>query len=132
MLFDAVHPEPKPQTSLFSGPSCVARPLLRCSVSYNPAEHALPDADTRPAQAVEAQPHGPGIAQAMGALYQGQRGNARAHEGVDKKRARLNCIHHLLQQGDLHHEPIAMPEREHQPDYARHPVPKEWYVPAVY
>jgi polyphosphate kinase 2 len=56
-------------------------------------------------------------------------------EGVDKKRARLNCIHHLLQQvpyGDLHHEPIAMPEREHQPDYARHPVPKELYVPAVY
>ena len=56
-------------------------------------------------------------------------------EGVDKKRARLNCIHHLLQQipyGDVHHEPIAMPEREHQPDYARHPVPKEMYVPAVY
>jgi hypothetical protein len=25
-----------------------------------------------------------------------------------------------------------MPEREHQPDYARHPVPKEMYVPAVY
>jgi polyphosphate kinase 2 len=56
-------------------------------------------------------------------------------EGVDKKRARLNCIHHLLQQipyGDVHHEPIAMPEREHQPDYARHPVPKEMYMPAVY
>jgi len=58
-----------------------------------------------------------------------------AIEGVDKKRARLNCIHHLLQQipyGDVQHEPIAMPEREHQPDYARHPVPKEMYVPAVY
>jgi len=56
-------------------------------------------------------------------------------EGVDKKRARLNCIHHLLQQipyGDVEHEPIAMPEREHQPDYARHPVPKEMYVPAAY
>ena len=56
-------------------------------------------------------------------------------EGVDKKRARLNCIHHLLQQipyGDVQHEPIAMPEREHQPDYARHPVAKEVYVPAVY
>ena len=56
-------------------------------------------------------------------------------EGVDKKRARLNCIHHLLQQvpyGDIHHEPIVMPEREHQPDYARHPVPKELFVPAVY
>ena len=56
-------------------------------------------------------------------------------EGVDKKRARLNCIHHLLQQipyGDVRHEQIAMPEREHQPDYLRHPVPKEMHVPAVY
>jgi hypothetical protein len=32
----------------------------------------------------------------------------------------------------IHVEPIAMPEREHQPDYARHPVPKELDVPAVY
>jgi len=56
-------------------------------------------------------------------------------EGVDKKRARLNCIHHLLQQvpyGDVHHEPIVLPEREHQPDYARHPVPQELFVPRVY
>jgi polyphosphate kinase len=56
-------------------------------------------------------------------------------EGVDKKRARLNCIHHLLQQvpyGDVQHEPIMMPQREHMPDYARHPVPKDLYVPAVY
>jgi polyphosphate kinase len=56
-------------------------------------------------------------------------------EGVDKKRARLNCIHHLLQQipyEDVLHEPIAMPEREHEPDYVRHPVPNERYVPAVY
>ena len=56
-------------------------------------------------------------------------------EGFDKKRARLNCIHHLLQQipyGDVRHEQIAMPEREHQPDYLRHPVPKEMHVPAVY
>jgi polyphosphate kinase 2 len=56
-------------------------------------------------------------------------------EGVDKKRARLNCIHHLLQQvpyGEVPHEPIALPQREHKPDYARHPVPKDLYVPAVY
>jgi polyphosphate kinase len=56
-------------------------------------------------------------------------------EGVDKKRARLNCIHHLLQQvpyGDVQHEPIVMPQREHMPDYARHPVPEDLYVPAVY
>ena len=56
-------------------------------------------------------------------------------EGVDKKRARLNCIHHLLQQipyAEVHHEQIALPEREHQPDYARHAVPKHMYVPEVY
>jgi polyphosphate kinase len=56
-------------------------------------------------------------------------------EGVDKKRARLNCIHQLLQQipyEDVHHDPIVMPAREHKPDYARHPVPHELYVPAVY
>jgi len=56
-------------------------------------------------------------------------------EAVDKKRARLNCIHHLLQQvayQDVNHEPIALPAREHKPDYARHPVPKELYVPTRY
>jgi polyphosphate kinase len=56
-------------------------------------------------------------------------------EGVDKKKARLNCMHHLLQQipyEDVHHEQIAMPAREHKPDYVRHPVPHELYVPAVY
>src|ERR1700726_3356349 len=56
-------------------------------------------------------------------------------EGVDKKRARLNCIHHLLQQipyEDVPHEQIVMPKRQHKPDYTRHPVPHELYVPAVY
>jgi polyphosphate kinase len=56
-------------------------------------------------------------------------------EGVDKKKARLNCIHHLLQQvpyQDVQHPAIVLPEREHKPDYARHPVPKELYVPPVY
>ncbi|MFT3763872.1 MAG: polyphosphate kinase 2 [Pseudoxanthomonas sp.] len=56
-------------------------------------------------------------------------------EGNDKKRARLNCIHHLLSQipyGEIEHEKIALPAREHHPDYLRHPVPKEMYVPAVY
>jgi polyphosphate kinase len=56
-------------------------------------------------------------------------------EGVDKKRARLNCIHHLLQQvpyREVQHDPIVMPEREHKPDYERHPVPKDLYVPAIY
>src|SRR5271169_5416158 len=56
-------------------------------------------------------------------------------EGVDKKRARLNCMHHLLQQvpyAEILHDPIVLPEREHQPDYARHPMPKDLYVPGVY
>jgi polyphosphate kinase len=56
-------------------------------------------------------------------------------EGVDKKRARLNCIHHLLQQipyGDVDRAPIVLPQREHKPNYMRTPVPQEMYVPAVY
>jgi len=56
-------------------------------------------------------------------------------EGVDKKRARLNCMHHLLQQvpyAEVPHAEIVMPAREHKPDYTRRPVPKELYVPTVY
>jgi polyphosphate kinase 2 len=56
-------------------------------------------------------------------------------EGVDKKKARLNCIHHLLGQvpyQDIQHEPLALPEREHKPDYVRHPVPSEMHVPSAY
>jgi polyphosphate kinase 2 len=56
-------------------------------------------------------------------------------EGNDKKRARLNCIHHLLQQipyQEVEHAPIALPSREHGPDYQRTPVPPELHVPAVY
>jgi polyphosphate kinase 2 (PPK2 family) len=56
-------------------------------------------------------------------------------EGVDKKRARLNCMHHLLQQvpyAEVPHAEILMPAREHKPDYTRHPVPKGLYVPTVY
>jgi polyphosphate kinase len=56
-------------------------------------------------------------------------------EGVDKKRARLDCIHHLLQQvpyQDVPHQPIALPDREHKLDYARKPVPTDMRVPALY
>ncbi len=56
-------------------------------------------------------------------------------EGVDKKRARLNCIHHLLQQvpyGDIDHQAIVLPERERKPNYVRTPVPAEMHVPTVY
>jgi polyphosphate kinase 2 len=56
-------------------------------------------------------------------------------QAVDKKRARLNCIHHLLAQvpyRDVPHVPIVLPERERKPDYHRTPVPPERYVPEVY
>jgi polyphosphate kinase len=56
-------------------------------------------------------------------------------EAVDKKKARLNCIHHLLAQipyGEVSHEPVTLPERVHNPNYLRGPIPKEMYVPAVY
>jgi polyphosphate kinase 2 len=56
-------------------------------------------------------------------------------EAVDKKRARLNCIHHLLQQvpyDEVPRDPITLPERVRNPEYLRGPVPKEMYVPAVY
>ena len=53
----------------------------------------------------------------------------------DKKKARLNCIHHLLTQvnyQEVEREPIALPTRVHHPDYVRNPVPEEIYVPQVY
>jgi polyphosphate kinase 2 (PPK2 family) len=56
-------------------------------------------------------------------------------DGNNKRRARLNCIHHLLQQvpyHDVEHQQIVLPEREHRPDYSRTPVPDWMYVPAVY
>jgi len=56
-------------------------------------------------------------------------------EAVEKKRARLNCIAHLLTQipyRDIQHEEIVLPARVHNPDYHRGPIPKEMYVPAVY
>jgi polyphosphate kinase 2 len=54
---------------------------------------------------------------------------------VDKKRARLNFIHHLLSQFDyveIEHPVIELPERERHPDYIRHPMPDSMFVPEVY
>jgi polyphosphate kinase 2 (PPK2 family) len=53
----------------------------------------------------------------------------------DKKRARLNCISHLLSRipyRELEHPPVRLPERVHNPEYIRAPVPQDMYVPAVY
>jgi len=56
-------------------------------------------------------------------------------EADDKKRARLNCIHHLLSQipyREIAHASVTLPERVHNTNYLRGPIPREMYVPAVY
>ncbi|HUP09574.1 MAG TPA: polyphosphate kinase 2 [Caldimonas sp.] len=56
-------------------------------------------------------------------------------QAVDKKRARLNCIHHLLSQFDyseVERPPVELPARVRNPDYLRHPVPESMIVPEVY
>jgi polyphosphate kinase 2 len=56
-------------------------------------------------------------------------------QAVDKKRARLNCIHHLLAQFDyreVDHPAITLPERVRHPDYLRQPVPDSMMVPDAY
>lgn len=53
----------------------------------------------------------------------------------DKKRARLNCIAHLLGQMPYEateHEPIVLPERVRHEDYIRNPVPQDIVVPELY
>ncbi len=53
----------------------------------------------------------------------------------DKKKARLNCITHLLSQipyQEIDHPVITLPKRVHNPDYLRGPVPPEMYVPEVF
>ena len=56
-------------------------------------------------------------------------------KGDDKKKARLNCIQHLLNQmaySEVPHPTIDLPERERHEDYARSPVPNELIVPEIY
>ncbi|WP_185985575.1 polyphosphate kinase 2 [Aureimonas mangrovi] len=56
-------------------------------------------------------------------------------EGNDKKRARLNCIDHLLGQipyEPVAHEEITLPNRVFNPEYERATLPKELYVPQKY
>ncbi|CAM3628491.1 polyphosphate kinase 2 [Bordetella sputigena] len=56
-------------------------------------------------------------------------------QAVDKKRARLNCITHLLTQmryHDIERPGIVLPPRERHADYVRHPVPAEMMVPERY
>jgi polyphosphate kinase 2 len=56
-------------------------------------------------------------------------------QAVDKKRARLNCIDHLLKQFpycEVDKTQVVLPERERRKDYSRRPVPKEMLVPEIY
>ena len=53
----------------------------------------------------------------------------------DKKKARLNCIAHFLSSVPYQEVPrdaVILPERVHNADYSRGPVPEALYVPAVY
>jgi polyphosphate kinase 2 len=56
-------------------------------------------------------------------------------QAVDKKKARLNCIAHLLGHIPYENVPkpeIVLPERVRNADYHRTPVPPEMYVPEIY
>ena len=119
----------------------------------------LLDAHSRSAQAMEALPNGCRVTAPLGALHQGHVESRRRWElytkakevmlertsipeapwwiveAVDKKRARLNCIRHLLSivpHDVVSHAEIVLPERAHSPDYFRHPIPKSMYVPTIY
>jgi hypothetical protein len=53
----------------------------------------------------------------------------------NKKKARINCISHLLSQVSyqvIEHPLVDLPERVHNPDYLRGPIPPEMYVPDVF
>ncbi len=53
----------------------------------------------------------------------------------DKKKARLNCIHHLLGQipyAEIEHAEIVLPLRERHDDYVRKPIPQDLLVPQVF
>ena len=55
--------------------------------------------------------------------------------GNDKKRARLNCMAHLLEQipyQEVPHDEVVLPERVFKPDYERDVLPHDLYVPQRY
>ncbi len=56
-------------------------------------------------------------------------------EADDKKRARLNCIQHLLSQipyTEVARNPVVLPARVRNPNYHRTPVADELIVPSIY
>jgi len=55
--------------------------------------------------------------------------------GNDKRRARLNCMHHLLGRvpyTDVPHDEVVLPERKFNANYERQILPRELYVPGRY
>jgi polyphosphate kinase len=56
-------------------------------------------------------------------------------QAVDKKRARLNCMHHFLKlfpYTEVEKTTVVLPARERHDDYSRHPVPTDMLVPEIY
>jgi len=56
-------------------------------------------------------------------------------QAVDKKRARLNCIDHLLKQfpyAEIPKSSVVLPERERHEHYSRQAVPAQMLVPEIY
>jgi polyphosphate kinase len=56
-------------------------------------------------------------------------------QAVDKKRARLNCIDHLLSLVPYHeveHPDVLLPARVRNPEYFRNPVPADMIIPEKY
>ena len=56
-------------------------------------------------------------------------------QAVDKKKARLNCIQHLLEQfayTEVARPEVVLPGRVRNPDYLRQPVPDSMIVPERY
>jgi polyphosphate kinase len=56
-------------------------------------------------------------------------------EADDKRRARLNCIRHLLSKvpyEDMTPEPFELPPRKASGDYHRPPLNEQFFVPNLY
>ena len=56
-------------------------------------------------------------------------------EGDEKRRARLNCMHHLLEQipyTEVPSDTVTLPDRVFDPEYEREILPPELHVPSRY
>jgi polyphosphate kinase 2 len=56
-------------------------------------------------------------------------------QAVDKKKARLNCISHFLNQvpyEEVSHELLVLPQRVHHEDYYRHDISTAMIVPEIF